>query len=55
MVDVSVGLVRYGLPKSFVKEVLAAFPNAGFHKQLLQLFGQRMRTKPWSPMPMMRW
>lgn len=55
MVDVSVGLVRYGLPKSFVKDVLAAFPNAGFHKRLAQLFGRRLRTKPWSPMPMMRW
>ena len=54
MVDVSMGLVRYGLPKTFVKEVLAAFPNAGFHKRLAQLFGQRMRTKPWSPMPMMK-
>jgi hypothetical protein len=55
MVDVSMGLVRYGLPKSFVKEVLAAFPNEGFHKRLVQLFAQRMRVKPWSPMPMMKW
>lgn len=55
MVDVSVGLVRYGLAKAFVTEVLAAFPNAGFHKRLVQLFGQRMLTKPWSPMPMMKW
>jgi hypothetical protein len=55
MVDVSMGLVRYGLPQTQVKEVLAAFPNAGFHKRLVQLFGQRLRTKPWSPAPMMRW
>ncbi|HZR34645.1 MAG TPA: HD domain-containing protein [Nevskia sp.] len=55
LVDVSMGLVRHGLPKAFVREVLAAFPNAGFHKRLVQLFGQRLRTKPWSPMPMMRW
>ncbi len=55
MVDVSMGLVRYGLPKAFVREVLAAFPNAGFHKRLVQLFAQRLRTKPWSPMPMMKW
>jgi len=55
MVDVSMGLVRYGLPRAFVRQVLAAFPNAGFHKRLVQLFGQRMRTKPWSPMPMMKW
>lgn len=55
LVDVSLGLVRHGLPKAFVKEVLAAFPNAGFHQRLVQLFAQRLRTKPWSPAPMMRW
>ncbi|MBV8062113.1 MAG: hypothetical protein JOY51_00880 [Nevskia sp.] len=55
MVDVSMGLVRYGLPRAFVKEVLAAFPNAGFHKRLVQLFAKRMRTHPLSPMPMIRW
>jgi hypothetical protein len=55
MVDVSVGLVSYGLPGAFVREVRAAFPNAGFHKRLVQLFGARLRTHPLSPMPMMRW
>lgn len=54
MADVSVGLVRYGLPRAFVREVRAAFPNAGFHKRLVQLFGRQMMTHPLRPMPMMK-
>jgi hypothetical protein len=54
LVDVSLGLVRFGLPGAYVHEVKKAFPNAGFHKKLVQLFGQRLRTHPLSPAPMMK-
>ncbi len=54
-VDVTHGLIRCGLPRSFLREVFAAFPNAGFHKRLVQLATRRLLTHPWSPMPMMRW
>ncbi len=54
VVDVSLGLVRFGLPSAYVREVQKAFPNAGFHKKLVQLFGQRLRTHPFSPAPMMK-
>jgi hypothetical protein len=55
LVDVSLRLIRFGLPRSFLREVSAAYPNAGFHKRLVQLAWQRLRTHPLSPMPMMRW
>ncbi|WP_211242908.1 HD domain-containing protein [Sinimarinibacterium sp. CAU 1509] len=55
LVDVSLRLIRFGLPRPFLREVSAAFPNAGFHKRLVQLAWQRLRTHPFSPMPMMRW
>ncbi|HVT36590.1 MAG TPA: hypothetical protein VHE37_13460, partial [Nevskiaceae bacterium] len=55
MADVSHGLVAYGLPHALLREAFAAFPNAGFHKRLVQLFAQRLRTHPLSPMPMLRW
>lgn len=52
--DVSRGRLRFGLPGSTVNEVMAAFPNAGFHKRLVQLTRQRFRSHPFSPLPMMR-
>lgn len=53
--DVTQGLLSFGLPRTFRREVFAAYPNAGFHKRLLQLGGKRLLTHPWNPMPMMRW
>jgi hypothetical protein len=38
-----------------VREVIAAFPNAGFHRRLAMLTLQRLRRHPLDPFPMMRW
>ena len=54
-IDVSAGLLRHGLPRSFIREVQAAFPDAGFHLRLLQLSLRRALRHPLSPLPMMRW
>jgi len=54
-IDVSLGLLPFGLPRRRVREIRAAFPNAGFHWRLVQLASRRLLTHPWSPMPMMRW
>ena len=54
-IDVSLGAFTGGLPRSYVAEVRAAFPNVGFHRRLVQLASRRLLTKPWSPMPMMKW
>ncbi|MFZ3186321.1 MAG: HD domain-containing protein [Pseudomonas sp.] len=53
-IDVSKGLLTFGLPRTLVREVLCAFPNAGFHKRLVQLSFKRLLTHPFSPLPMMR-
>lgn len=53
--DVSLGLINFGLPREQYRAILKQFPDAGFHKRLLQLGGKQMLTKPWQPMPMMRW
>lgn len=55
LVDVSLGLVRFGLPRRFVAEVRSSFPNAGFHKRLVQLTLQQLRRNPLRPLPMMKW
>jgi hypothetical protein len=43
-VDVSKGFVTFGLARSLVKEILAAWPNAGFHKRLVMLELDRLLT-----------
>lgn len=53
--DVSKGVVTFGLPRGFASDVLSTFPNAGFHRRLVELTIQRMKTDPFSPLPMMKW
>ncbi|MDR3416124.1 MAG: HD domain-containing protein [Nevskia sp.] len=52
--DVSLGLLRFGLPAGYVRAVRRAFPNAGFHLRLVQLSLRRLCTHPWSPLPMLK-
>lgn len=52
--DVSLGLLRFGLPRTYVAQVRAAFPNAGFHKRLVQLTMGQLRKRPWNPLPMLK-
>ena len=52
--DVSTGLLRFGLPRSFVREVSTAWPSAGFHRRLVQLELERLRTHPLHPLPMVK-
>ena len=53
-VDVSRGLVTFGLSRTLLREIFAVWPSAGFHKRLVQLELTRLRTHPWNPLPMMR-
>lgn len=53
-VDVSRGLFTFGLSPRFVGEIFSTWPSAGFHKRLVQLSLMRLRTHPWSPLPMLR-
>lgn len=52
--DVTRGLVTFGLPRRFVRQVLSAWPSEGFHKRLVQLGLARLRTHPLSPLPMLK-
>lgn len=54
-IDVSCGVLRFGLPRARVREVRERFPDAGFHRRLLRLGLHRLRRHPLSPLPMMRW
>ena len=55
LVDFSLGVVKWGLPKSYIKRVKEQFPNAGFHKRLVQLAGGWFSRHPLSPPPFMKW
>lgn len=54
-IDVSLGMLRFGLPVGFVREVRGTFPNSGFHLRLVQLTTRQLLRKPWDPMPMLKW
>lgn len=53
-VDVSRGLITFGLSRRLLGEIFSKWPSAGFHKRLVHLSLGRLRTHPWSPLPMMR-
>jgi hypothetical protein len=54
-VDATKGLRRFGLPKSLVVEVQSAFPNLGFHNNLVRIAMKEFWKRPLNPLPMMKW
>jgi len=55
LVDFSLGAVKWGLPKTYIKSIKDQFPNAGFHKRLGQLAGGWFSKHPLSPPPFLKW
>ena len=55
LVDVTFGLVRFGLPSAWIGEVQAAFAEAGFHARIARALGGWALRHPLRPLPMLRW
>lgn len=55
LIDLSCGLVAFGLPSGYIREVRATFPNAGFHRCLLSLATRWAFRHPTRPLPMLSW
>lgn len=55
LVDFSLGLVKCGLPKTYIKSVKTRFPNAGFHKRLVRLAAGWVCRHPLNPVPVLKW
>ncbi len=55
LVDLSLGNIRFGLPKPFIASVWAVLPGAGFHRRLLGLAARHFIHSPLQPLPMVRW
>lgn len=53
-IDVSAGLVRFGLPSSAFKQINAAYPRLGFHRRLLRFGLAHAVRHPLDPLPMFR-
>lgn len=53
-VDVSMGVITFGLSRNLIREILSTWPSAGFHKRLVQLQLNHLRRHPWNPLPMVR-
>jgi len=53
-IDVSRGILRFGVSRKTIGEIFGAWPDAGFHKKLVQLSFARLRTHPLSPLPMVK-
>jgi HD domain-containing protein len=54
-IDVSLGLRRFGLSRRLIANVCETFPNAGFHRRLVQLTIDRFWRHPFTPLPMVKW
>jgi hypothetical protein len=55
LVDVSLGLVTFGVPRSYIRRVQRQFPDAGFHWRLVRLLGEWFSRHPASPPPFFKW
>jgi HD domain len=54
-IDVSRGVRRFGLQRTFIRAVVATWPNAGFHRRLVMLTIDRLWEHPLTPLPMVKW
>jgi hypothetical protein len=54
LIDVTQGVIRFGLPRELIRDLYELWPTEGFHKRLVDFELERLRTHPWSPLPMLR-
>lgn len=55
LVDVSLGVIRFGIRPEWVCAIKAEFPNAGFHSRLIVLTCRQFLQSPFHPLPMVHW
>lgn len=53
-IDLSLGLLRFGVSREQIQEINHRFPNAGFHQMLAGRTLRHMLVQPWRPFPMLR-
>ena len=53
-IDVTWGLVNFGVPRSRLQDLRRQWPDAGFHRGLVKQELKQLRTHPLNPLPMFR-
>jgi len=51
-IDVSLGVLTFGIDKTEIEKIRKAFPNLGFHKFLLKKITGNLLKHPFNPLPM---
>ena len=54
-IDVTLGALTFGTPRTFLRELQAAWPDAGFHKLLVRLELGHLLKHPLNPLPVLHW
>jgi len=52
LIDLTLGLVRKGRDRKYIRTIKQTFPNKGFHLYLLKLFFNNLLKNPLKPLPM---
>ena len=55
LVDFSLGLFSFGIPRDHIRRVKALIPNHGLHTFLIKAGGSWFLKHPFKPAPFMRW
>lgn len=55
LVDFSLGLVKCGLSKTYIRNVKKQFPNRGFHQSLAYTATRWICQHPLNPIPVLKW
>jgi hypothetical protein len=55
LIDLTLGLRRFGLQGGQTRAMLRTYPSRGFHWKLVQLTTRRTIEHPTSPLPMFKW
>ncbi len=53
--DVTLGLRHWDFPRAEYRALLRRWPDAGFHRRLVQLGLRNLARHPFRPLPMFRW
>lgn len=53
-IDLTLGLLRFDVAPERLREIDHRFPNAGFHAMLAGRVLRHIATRPWRPLPMLK-
>lgn len=55
LIDFSLGLFKFGIPKTYIKSLKAKFPNSSFHLNISKRAAKWLIKHPLNPAPMIKW